>query len=173
MLLARDAYTVGDIVIVKGETGVVEEMGLFITQIRSSPGNLITLRNGEITTVSNFSKGWASMDFAVRVDYATDLKPALKVMQAVLQTMQTDPEWGPQLLGEPDILGVDQFEPDGIVLKIRTQTQPGQQFGVTREFRLRLNQAFQQAGIKIALPQREVRYRAGGDPTHPGPSALG
>jgi small conductance mechanosensitive channel len=77
----------------------------------------------------------------------------------VLKTMQTDPEWEPKLLGEPDILGVEQFEQDGILLRIRTQTQPGQQFNVTREFRLRLNQAFRHAGIKIPIPQREIRYR--------------
>ncbi len=159
MLMARDAFTLGDFVKVKEVTGVVEEMGLFMTQIRSSPGELITIRNGEITTVINSTKDWARMDFTVLVDYATDVKQAMALMQEAFQSMKADALWKPQLIGEPDILGIEQFQSDGILLKIRTQTQPGQQYDVTREFRLRLNHLFQQLGIKIAIPQREVRYR--------------
>jgi moderate conductance mechanosensitive channel len=159
MLLARDAYTVGDIVAVKESAGVVEEMGLLMTQIRSSAGELITIRNGEIITVTNRSRDWARMDFTVLVDYDTDAKQAMTLMQDVFMAMQSDPAWGRKLIGEPDILGVEQFERDGMLLKLRTETQPGKQFDVTREFRFRLNQAFKDAGIKIPIPQREVRYR--------------
>lgn len=159
MLLARDAYTVGDVIAVKEASGVVEKVDLFMTQIRSSAGDLITLRNGEITTVINQSKDWARMDFTVLVDYDTDTKQAMILMQNVFRAMQADPEWEPQLIGEPDILGVEQFERDGVLLKLRTETKPGQQFGVAREFRFRLNQAFRNAGIKIPIPQREIRYR--------------
>lgn len=159
MLLARDAYTVGDFVTVKAETGIVEVMDLLMTQLRSPAGDLITIRNGEITSITNRSKDWSRMDFTVLVDYDTNTKQALALLMDVLKTMQADPEWGPKLIGELDILGVEQFERDGMLLRIRTQTQPGQQFNVTREFRLRLNQAFRQAGIKIPIPQREIRHR--------------
>ncbi|MBE9224545.1 mechanosensitive ion channel family protein [Phormidium sp. LEGE 05292] len=159
MLLAKDAFTVGDSITIKDATGVVEEMGLFLTQIRSSPGELITIRNGEITQITNSSKDWSRMDFTVLVDYDSDIKQAMTLMREVFETMQTDSVWGVQLLGEPDLLGVEQFDQHGILLRIRTQTQPGQQFSVTREFRLRLNQAFKEAGIKLPIPQQEVRYR--------------
>jgi small conductance mechanosensitive channel len=159
MLLAHDAYTVGDIVAVDEAAGVVEEMGLFMTQIRSSAGELITICNGEITHVTNRSKDWARMDFTVLVDYDADAKQAMVLMQEVFRVMQADPAWGAKLIGEPDILGVEQLERDGILLKFRTETQPGKQFDVTREFRFRLNQAFKDAGIKIPIHQREVRYR--------------
>ena len=104
MFLARDAYTVGDVVAVKDMSGVVERMSLFMTQIRNSAGDLITLRNGEITTVINRSKDWSRMDFTVLVDYETDTKQAMILMQDVMKTMQADPGWGAELIGEPDIL---------------------------------------------------------------------
>lgn len=159
MLLAQDAFAIGDLVAVKEMTGVVEDMSLSMTHIRSSAGDLISLRNGEITSVFNRSKEWSRMDFTVLVDYETDVKQALAVLQSVFQGMQSDRVWGTQFVNEPDILGVEQFDLNGIILKIRVQTQPGQQFNVTREFRLRLNQAFQDAGIKISIPQQEVRVR--------------
>ena len=111
-----------------------------------------------MTSVTNRSKDWARMDFTVLVDYETDTKQAMTLMQEVFKSMQADPTWASELIGEPDILGVEQFDVNGILLKIRTQTQPLQQFGVTREFRFRLNQAFRNASIKIPIPQREVRY---------------
>jgi len=159
MLLAQDAFAIGDQVVIKEMAGVVEGMSLSMTCIRSSAGELISLRNGEITSVFNRSKEWSRMDFTVLVDYETNIKQALALLQAVFQTMQSDPVWGPQLISDPDILGVEQFDLNGIMLKIRAQTQAGQQFNVTREFRLRLNQAFQDAKIKIAIPQQEVRVR--------------
>lgn len=166
LLLAQDAFAIGDLISVnedlasaKENFGVVEEMKLLMTQIRSSSGGLTTLRNGEINIVTNHSKDWSRMDLTVLVDYDTDVKLAMKILSQVFETMQSDLVWGGQLLSKPDILGVDQFDQYGILLKIRAQTQPGQQFNVTREFRLRLNQAFKDAGIKIPIPQREVRYR--------------
>lgn len=159
MLLSQDAFAVGDLVAIKDMAGVVEDVSLSMTHLRSSSGDLISLRNSEITSVFNRSKEWSRMDFNVLVDYETDVKQALTVLQAVFQTMKSDPVWGTQLISNPDILGVEQFDLNGILLKIRAQTQAGQQFSVTREFRLRLNQAFQEAGIRIAIPQQEWRVR--------------
>jgi small-conductance mechanosensitive channel len=159
LLLGRDAYTIGDTVAIQDITGVVETMGLAMTQIRNSPGQLITLRNGQITSVANYSRDWARMDYSVLVDHDTDIKQALTVMAEVLQTLQASPDWADKLIDQPDILGISQIDPQGILLQIRTQTAPGQQFSVLREYRLRLNQAFNAEGIRLALPQREVRYR--------------
>lgn len=167
MFLARDAFTVGDMVSVEKISGVVETMGLLMTQIRNSPGDLITLRNGEITNVINLSKDWSRMDFMVLVDYGTDVKQAMSLMKEAFREMQTDPVWGSRLIHEPDILGIEQFDQNGIQLKIRSQTQAGQQFSVTREFRLRLNEVFKEAGIKIPVPQRELRYQPSASSSDP------
>jgi moderate conductance mechanosensitive channel len=159
MLLLQDAYTLGDIIILKEGEGVVEHMNLLTSHIRTSPGNLITIRNGEINYVSNRSKDWSRMDLTIMVDYDSDIRQAMGLMNQVFQAMQSDSEWGTKLIGEPDILGIDQLEGDGVVLKIRTQTQPGKQFAIAREFRLRISEAFKNAGIKIPVHQQEIRYR--------------
>jgi small conductance mechanosensitive channel len=102
------------------------------------------------------------------VDHGTDLQRALAVMAEVLQAMQSDPTWQAQFIGAPDILAVEQFQPHGILLRLRTQTQPGQQLTVIREFQLRLHQAFHQAGVSIALPQQEVRFKPRARPGYHG-----
>jgi small-conductance mechanosensitive channel len=166
LLLARDAYVVGDLVMIKSDMGdplgifgVVETMGLYITQIRDSSGSLVTLRHGDILSVANHTHAWARMDFTITVDHDTDLNQALDLMQSVLDSMRTSPDWAPKLLDHPDIVGVDQIDTEGFTLKLRVQTAPGQQWGVAREYRLRLTEAFRANGIQLAIPQHEVRYR--------------
>lgn len=158
-LLSRDAYTLGDIIAVGSVSGVVEAMDLSLTQIRSSAGQLITLHNGDIATVTNSSRDWSRMDYTLWVDHDTDIPAALALMEKVLQTLQTDPAWVAHRIESPDILGVDQVTPQGILLKIRAQTAPGHQFSLTREYHLRLLHAFQTQGIRVAIPQQELRYR--------------
>ncbi len=159
VLLAKDAYVVGDLVTIQDLFGVVETMGLYITQIRSSPGSLVTLRNSAITSVANHSYSWARMDFTVWVDHDTDVNQALAIMRSVFESLSASPDWAAKLIDEPDILGVEQLDSQGILLRIRAQTHPGQQWSVIREYRLRLNQAFRAGGIKLAIPQRELRQR--------------
>jgi small conductance mechanosensitive channel len=158
-LLARDAYTLGDIIAVDGVSGVVEAMDLSLTQIRSSAGQLITLRNGDIATVTNSSRDWSRMDYTLWVDHDTDIPAALALMQDVLHSLQTDPHWAAHRIAPPDILAVDQIAPQGILLKLRAQTAPGQQFSLTREYHLRLLQAFKAHNIQVAIPQQELRFR--------------
>jgi len=158
-LLSRDAYTLGDIIAVNNVSGLVEAMDLSLTQIRSSAGQLITLRNGDIATVINSSRDWSRMDYTLWVDHDTPISAALSLMQEVLHSLQTDPAWAAHRIEIPDIVGVDQVTPQGILLKIRAQTAPAQQFSLTREYHLRLLQAFHTHGIHVAIPQQELRYR--------------
>jgi small-conductance mechanosensitive channel len=55
-MLAEDQYGVGDTVKVGDVEGVVEKVGLRITNVRDSAGTLWFLRNGEILVVGNKSK---------------------------------------------------------------------------------------------------------------------
>lgn len=146
--LLRDAYTIGDIVTIQDASGVVEQMDLVVTQLRSSPGDLITMRNSEITSIKNLSKDWSRLDFTVSVVYDADINAALELMQKVFMLMKADSVWSSILLDDPDILGVEQIGLWGVLLKIRAKTQPGQQFSVTREFRLRLLESFRESGIQ-------------------------
>jgi small conductance mechanosensitive channel len=148
--LLRDVFTSGDLVTIKDVSGVVEQMDLVVTQVRSSPGELITMRNSEITSIKNLSKDWSRMDFTVSVVHDADVHVALELMQEVFTSMKKDPIWGPMLIDEPDILGVEKIDLQGVLLKIRVKTQLGEQFSITREFRLRLLESFRASGIQFS-----------------------
>ena len=55
-IVFEDQYGVGDKVQLDGVTGVVERVGLRVTEVRDSDSVLWFLRNGEILKVGNFSQ---------------------------------------------------------------------------------------------------------------------
>ncbi|MGK7877446.1 MAG: hypothetical protein AB4426_30335 [Xenococcaceae cyanobacterium] len=60
------------------------------------------------------------------------------------------------ILEPVDILGIDELSHDGILVHLLIKTGPMQQWLVGREYRLRVKQALDEAGIYLGVPQREV-----------------
>lgn len=156
-ILMDDRYGVGDVIDVNGYSGTVERLNLRITQIRNTSGHLITIPNREVVVVANQTSRWAQVDMKVGVAYDTDLPHAMKVFTETAMGLYND--WPGQVLEEPKLQGVDAFEASAIILRMYLRTAPGDQWRVGRELRLRLKQAFDREGIRIPLPQQEVRLR--------------
>jgi small conductance mechanosensitive channel len=55
-IVFEDQYGVGDRVQLDGVTGLVERVGLRVTEVRDDKGVLWFIRNGEILKVGNFSQ---------------------------------------------------------------------------------------------------------------------
>src|SRR5207249_3958992 len=56
-ILFENQYLVGDFVEIGEAAGVVEAVGIRVTQVRDSHGKLHIIPNGQIKAVVNFSKG--------------------------------------------------------------------------------------------------------------------
>ena len=159
MLLWHDAYAIGDIVGISDSIGQVEKMTLLMTQIRSSDGELVSFRNGNIDSVKNHTKEWARIDLTLDVALDTDIDKALHVMEQVFTSLRQDPRWRSAILEEPDILAIERFAHSGVTLKIRAKTAPMQQWSVSREFFRRIKHRFDEAGIEIGIPQQAVKLQ--------------
>lgn len=158
MLLRQDAFTVGDVIAIGETSGYVEVLTLLTTQLRSSGGDLVTVSNGEITQVKNMTKDWSRMDLLVEVAYDTDADQALQVMEKTFKTMAQEAEWRDRILEAPDVLAVEGLAASGVTLKIRAKTLPMQQWNVSREYRRRLKQQFEQVSIAMGQPQQTVVF---------------
>ena len=58
-MLVEDQLGVGDFVDMEKASGVVEAIGLRVTQMRDDDGTVWYVRNGEVIRVGNFSQGGA------------------------------------------------------------------------------------------------------------------
>ncbi len=154
LILWTDRYAVGDVIKVGELSGFVENMNLYTTQLRGAEGRLITIPNGQISTVENLTKDWSRVDFVIEIAYDADTQKALEIIEQVSNQMGSEPQWQDTILEPATILGVDRVAHTGVTIQVWLKTQPIKQWAVGREFRLRIKQAFDQAGISPGVPQQ-------------------
>ncbi len=157
LILATDRYAVGDVIDVGGGySGFVEDVNLYATSLRNLDGQVLVIPNGKIARVINMTKNWSRVNLTLRISWNADVKKAIDVMRQVGEQMLSEPQWQEIVLEPVDILGIDELSHDGILIRLIMKTRPMQQWLVSREFRLRVKQALDEAGISLGVPQREV-----------------
>jgi small-conductance mechanosensitive channel len=156
-IVAEDQFGVGDVIdLGGGAKGTVERVTLRATHLRDTEGTMWHVANGQITKVANKSQEWARALIDVVLPYSADIDAVSGVMQNVADEIQADPTWSPEILERAEIWGIQEFDQDGVHVRLVIKTRPASQFGVLRELRGRLKIAFDNAGISFAY---------GGSPT--------
>jgi moderate conductance mechanosensitive channel len=158
-LILEDQYGVGDSVNLGTASGTIEAVGLRVTRLRDVNGTVWYVRNGEILAVGNMSQEWARTVLDVPVAFSADLGRVREVLQEVAHAVWEDPEYRPDILEEPEVWGVERWDPDGVVMRLVVKTAPLQQWSVARELRERVKDRFDVEGIEIPLPQHMVWRR--------------
>jgi small conductance mechanosensitive channel len=157
--LMEDQFTVGDVVAIAGHTGTVERMTFRVVSVRDLDGVLHIVPNGQITTVSNKTRGWSRAVVDVGVSYGADIDAALEVFRDEAQRLEQDGEWGKVMDGSAEVMGVQGLGNDSVVIRTLLRTIPGRQWQVAREFRRRIKNRLDREGIEIPFPQRTVHVR--------------
>ena len=157
-ILSEDQYNKGDIVRVSGITGLVEDVTLRRTILRDLDGIVHSIPNGEITTASNYTKQYARINLEVPVAYGEDLDHCIDVINRIGLEMYKDPAWSPKIRSAPQSLGVNKFGDSGIDIKVLGDTKPMMQWEVSREFRRRIKNAFDQENIEIPWPHLKLYH---------------
>ncbi|MGG6295604.1 mechanosensitive ion channel family protein [Leptolyngbya sp. AN02str] len=154
LILAEDQFALGDYIDLGTVSGLVENFNLRVTQLRSGTGEMITIPNRQINEVKNLTRGWSRVNFSIDVAYHTNPDRALTLMQEVAQGLYHDSAWHDQIVSAPKVLGIDNVSHSGMTITTWIETQPGQQWSVGREFRLRVRRALAENGIEIGAPQQ-------------------
>jgi small conductance mechanosensitive channel len=172
-MLLEDQYGVGDNVDVGEVSGIVESVGLRVTTIRDARGILWYVRNGEIIRVGNRSQGWALVMVDVPVGFA-GVEEATAVLRQAAQSLADDPDYAEDLIEAPQVLGVEQINVDGAVVRTTVKTASEAQWRVGRELRRRLTEALERAGIAQQIAGHRAYLRtAVPDPTTEGGTGTG
>nr|WP_306467069.1 mechanosensitive ion channel family protein [Thermoleptolyngbya sichuanensis] len=153
LILIEDQFAVGDVVKIGDKSGLVERLNLRVTQLRNSEGQLITIPNSNITNVCNLTRLWSRVDFSIIVVYENDPVKVLKVLKQVSEDLYNELGWRDRLIESPDVLGIDELDHTGMLVRVWIKTLPLEQWSVGREFRLRVRQAFEANQIQIGKPQ--------------------
>ena len=163
-ILLENHIRTGDVAIINGTSGLVEEISLRTIILRDQSGTIHVFQNGKINTLSNMTKGWSAAVFDIGVAYKENTDEVSRVMERVADTLLEDPEFKDKILQPIELLGVDSFGTNAVMIKARIKALPSHQWAVGREYRRRLKLAFDEKGIEIPFPHSTIYW---GDDTKP------
>ncbi len=156
IMLTENQIRVGDVVNVAGIGGLVEEVTLRYVRLRDYDGNVHFVPNGAISTVTNMSREFAQSVMDIGVAYRENVDEVFEVMREVAKEMREDPVFGPKILEDLEIAGVDKWADSAVVVRCRFKVRPLEQWTVRREYLRRLKRAFDERGIEIPYPHLTV-----------------
>lgn len=156
LILTEDQLAVGDVVIIGEHAGLVERMTLRVTQLRNLDGELISIPNGLIGVIKNLTSSWSRINYTIKVAISEDIGKTMDVISMVARQLFADPDWSSRILEPPELLGVDEIDHQGVLIRILIKTKPFEQWPVGREFRRRLKMALDDAGISVGAPRLEL-----------------
>ncbi len=155
-ILFEDQIRSGDVVRIAGHAGLVEEMTLRHTRLRDYDGNVHFVPNGSIDSVVNMSRGFAQAVMDIGVAYREDTDEVYAVMREVGAKMREDEVFGPRILDNLEIAGVEKWDDSAVVVRCRFKVVALEQWGVRREYLRRLKKAFDANGIEIPYPHLTI-----------------
>ncbi|MGI6128634.1 MAG: mechanosensitive ion channel family protein [bacterium] len=150
-ILLEDQYGIGDYVGVAGVDGFVEDVGLRTTRIRDFAGDLHTIPNGEISRVTNKSRGPRRASVKVAVSYEADLIAAESILQQVAAEAKLAL---PEIVDGPSVLGITDLGNAQVTFQLWARTKPMTEWKVERELRRRIKLALDKAGISPPYPRQ-------------------
>lgn len=151
----EDQFSVGDYISLGGFGGIVEVMGLRTTHIRDFGGDLHILPNGEITHVTNHSRGNMRAMIDVAIAYEQDIQRAVDILEALCKRVAKE---NSNIVEGPYVLGVQELANSSVNIRIIAQTVNMEQWSVERLLRQEIKETFDKEGIEIPYPKKVIYY---------------
>jgi small-conductance mechanosensitive channel len=163
-MLMEGQFAIGDVVRVADVSGMVEKITLRTTVLRDHEGAVHIVPNGSITRVTNLTKSWSKTVLDIGVSYREDVDRVVEVLRNEARHFQADPEWGPLLLEDIQVPGVESFSDSAVIIRVAAKTLPLKQWDVARELRRRIKKRFDAEKIEIPYPHVSMVWGEGQKP---------
>lgn len=146
-------FTAGDFVTAGGVSGIVEEIGILFTQMRTPDNKRIILPNSQILgrDMTNFSANpTRRVDMVFGISYSDDIDKA----KAILWDLVKNDE---RVLKNPDpMVMVTELSDSSVNIAVRPWTSRDDYWGFFWDMQERVKKRFDAEGVTIPFPQRDV-----------------
>ena len=153
-ILFEDQYGVGDTVDLGEASGIIEQVGLRVTQVRDIEGTLWYVRNGEIIRVGNKSQGWSRVVLDIAFDYRVSVSKATEVVSKAAATISKS--HASELIGAPEVWGIQNVTGDQFVLRLVQQVTPKEPDLIARELRNAVKAGVDKAKLQLASEATQI-----------------
>lgn len=154
-------YKVGDFVEAAGISGVVEEVQILTTVLKTGDNKKVIVPNGQImdSVITNYSANdQRRVDMIIGVSYSDDID---KVRSALKQLVEADD----RILNDPACtIAVSALADSSVNFVLRPWVKTADYWAVTFDLTEAIKKRFDKEGISIPFPQRDVHlYKATAD----------
>lgn len=153
MLLLLRPFNVGDAVEIAGTSGVVDEIGLFVTDMHTFDNIAVTMPNSEIwgTEIKNYTRNpTRRVDFEFGIAYDDDINKAMRVINEVLDSDE-------RVLDEPEpLIAVNNLGDNAVGILARPWTRTENVWPLRFDITKRIKERFDEEDISFPFPQRDV-----------------
>ena len=158
LMIIFKPFKVGDFIEGGGGTGVVEEIGIFATALKSPDNKKIIVPNGKLTgdTIVNYTANdTRQIEIVTRVSYGDDLDKVRKVLEQILA------EDGRVLKAPAPAIVVLGLGESGINLAVRPWVKTSEYWVVFFDMQERIKKSFDLERITIPFHQEDIHlYKA-------------
>ncbi|MBW4614054.1 MAG: mechanosensitive ion channel family protein [Desmonostoc vinosum HA7617-LM4] len=152
-ILFENYYLVGDYIEAgkveeKTVEGVVEAIELRTTRIRHPNGQLQIIRNGDIGSITNYSKQYIFAVVEVGVPFQSNLSHVYKLIEEVGEQLKANDQ---DVLEPTQVDGVESLGESHLLLRTLTKVKPGKHLQIQRHLRKMFTVALLREGITIPL----------------------
>lgn len=151
-ILVEQQLEIDDYVTTAGYDGIVEEIGLRTTKIRSFDGTLNYIPNRFVEGVANHSRGNMQALVDIGISYEDNIDQAIAVLDKICAEFQLDERFK----DGPNAIGVQSLGSSDVVLRVVGQTENGLQWACERDMRKRIKQVFDAENIDIPFPHQVI-----------------
>jgi small-conductance mechanosensitive channel len=159
-LLMENQIRINDVAVINGQGGLVEEINLRTTVLRSENGAVHVFPNGSITQLSNLTRDFSYAVFNITVGYEEDTDRVIGEIRSIADGMRAADPFDKMIVADIDMLGVDALAESGVTIKFRLRTLPMKQWMVAREMNARVKKRFAEADIHMPFPTRTIELGA-------------
>ncbi len=170
-LLLENTMQVGDVVSLGGLSGTVEALSIRTIRLRALDGSVHIVPFSAVTTVTNQTRdfGYAVVDVSVGLNEDPDRIAVL--VREVAGDMRAEPRWESAIRDDLDVMGVEKFLDNAVVLRTRIKTVPAQRWAVARELNRRIKARFDELAVESPWTSNKVLGTTPA-PTPPAPATV-
>lgn len=153
MLLIFRPFKIGDYVEVSGQSGTVQSVNLFVTELSTPDNRQIIIPNANVwgQSVVNYSyHPTRRLDLEIGIGYGDDIDLAMRVVGEILEGEQ-------RALKDPEpTIAVGNLGASSVDLTVRVWVNAADYWPLKFDLTKRLKQTFDARGIGIPFPQMDV-----------------
>nr|WP_255726675.1 mechanosensitive ion channel family protein [Sporosarcina sp. ACRSM] len=148
-IIFENQFSVGDYVKIGTAEGIVEEIGLRTTKIKSFTGEVSILPNGTISQVVNYSMENSLAIVDVTIPFEVGVEKTEKLIESYLTSLGKEND---DFINHPKLIGAQNFTETEVIIRIIAETKPMRHFDSARTIGIGVKKYLEQEGIEIPYP---------------------